>query len=402
MRMAEWQKNLAVMWVVQFAAMGAITGVTSFLPLYVPELGVASTQQAELWGGVLMGITPGFAALFGPYWGRLADRHGRKIMVERVMLAFALFMILMGFVHNVYELLGLRIVQGIFGGFTAAALALVTSITPPEEIGFSMGVFQTAMIAGGAFGPMFGGFIADHISFRAAFISFGLLCAAAFVCVFTLINEHFTPVRKKQTPSLLKEARNLFAIPGLWTVLIVQFLVQFGIQVVAPILPLYIQNISPAENNVATITGVIIAIAGLTSAVASAAMGYVSKALTFRQILFYSSAGSAVLFAAQAFTTSYWTLGTLRGLSGFFLGAMLPSINAMLTLLIPAEKRGLAFGFTTTAYQAGLVLGPMAGGVLGLYWGDAAVFLVTGAAYALNALWVFIHVHEPASQPQRG
>ena len=395
--MAEWQKNLAVMWVVQFAAMGAITGVTSFLPLYVPELGVFSPQQAELWGGILMGVTPGCAALFGPYWGRLADRHGRKMMVERVMLAFALFMVLMGFVRSVPELLGLRIIQGIFGGFTAAALALVTSITPPEEIGFSMGIFQTAMIAGGAFGPMLGGFIADQVSFRAAFIFFGLMCLLSFMLVFILIDEHFRPVKKAQAPSLLKEAHSLFAIPGLWTVLIVQFLVQFGIQVVAPILPLYIQSISPGETNVATITGAVIAIACLTSAVASAAMGYVSKTFSFRQILLYSSAASAILFAAQAFTASYWTLGALRGLAGFFLGAMLPSVNAMLTLLIPAEKRGLAFGFTTTAYQAGLVLGPIAGGVMGLYWGDAAVFLVTGAAYALNALWVFSRVREAAA-----
>lgn len=400
--MVEWHKNLAVMWVVQFAAMGAITGVTAFLPLYVPLLGVATPQQAELWGGVLMGTTPGFAALFGPYWGRLADKHGRKMMVERVMLAFALFMVLMAFAHSVYELLGLRIIQGIFGGFTAAALALVTSITPPEEIGFSMGIFQTAMIAGGAFGPMLGGFIADRLGFRAAFISFGLMCAIAFILVFVMINEHFTPVQRKQAPSLLKEAHSLFAIPGLWTILIVQFLVQFGIQVVAPILPLYIQNISPGETNVATITGTIIAVAGLTSAVASAAMGYVSKNLTFRQILFYSSVGSAVLFVVQAFCTSYWTLGAWRGLSGFFLGAMLPSVNAMLTLLIPAEKRGLAFGFTTTAYQAGLVLGPIAGGVMGLYWGDAAVFLATGAAYAVNAVWVLNRVREPAAQPERG
>lgn len=400
--MLEWQKNLAVMWLVQFAAMGAITGVTSFLPLYVPLLGVTSPQQAEVWAGVLMGITPGFAALFGPYWGRLADRHGRKMMVERVMIAFAVAMIAMGFVRSVYELLGLRIIQGIFGGFTAAALALVTSITPPEQIGFSMGIFQTAMIAGGAFGPMLGGFIADHVGFRAAFVSFGLMCLAAFLCVFFLINEHFTPTKKRETPSLYREARNLFAIPGLWTVLLVQFLVQFGIQVVAPILPLYIQAISPGETNVATITGTIIAVAGLTSALSSAAMGYVSKSLTFRQILFYSSVGTAVLFAAQAFTTSYWSLGILRSLSGFFLGAMLPSVNAMLTLLIPAEKRGLAFGFTTTAYQAGLVLGPVAGGFIGLYLGDAAVFLVTAAAYALNAAWVFLQVHEPAAQPERG
>lgn len=400
--MIEWHKNLAVMWVVQFAAMGAITGVTAFLPLYVPLLGVATPQQAELWGGVLMGITPGFAALFGPYWGRLADKHGRKMMVERVMLAFALFMVLMAFAHSIYELLGLRIIQGIFGGFTAAALALVTSITPPEEIGFSMGIFQTAMIAGGAFGPMLGGFIADRLGFRAAFISFGLMCAISFILVFVLINEHFTPVQRKQAPSLLKEAHSLFAIPGLWTILIVQFLVQFGIQVVSPILPLFIQNISPGETNVATITGTIIAVAGLTSAVASAAMGYVSKSLTFRQILFYSSVGSAVLFVVQAFCTSYWTLGAWRGLSGFFLGAMLPSVNAMLTLLIPAEKRGLAFGFTTTAYQAGLVLGPIAGGIMGLYWGDAAVFLATGAAYAANAVWVLYRVREPAAQPERG
>lgn len=152
LKLPEWKRNLAVMWFAQLIGMGAITGVVSFLPLYIPHLGVSSLEETEMWSGILMGVASFFAAIANPYWGSIADQNGRKPMVERVMLMFGTVMICMSFVTNVYQLLALRIVQGIFGGFTASALALVASVTPDEEIGFTMGIFQTAMIAGSAVG----------------------------------------------------------------------------------------------------------------------------------------------------------------------------------------------------------------------------------------------------------
>ncbi|MDT8903112.1 MFS transporter [Anaeroselena agilis] len=386
----EWKKNLAALWFAQLAGMGAITGVMAFLPLYVRELGITDLAEAGVWSGLLMGAAPLTAALAGPFWGAVADRRGRKRMVERVMFAFFTVMVLMGFVASVNQLLFLRVIQGVFGGFTAAALALVTSLSPPDQITWTLGIFQTAMIAGSAFGPMFGGIIADHFGYRWAFVSFGLLCLISLVIIRLAVVERFTPAAATAKQPVWREIGSIITIPGLWLTLALQFLIQFAMMIIAPILPIYVHVLSPDLTYIASAAGAIIAAAGLTSAVASAAMGKISKRFSHRAILTVAGALSAICFAAQALADNVLLFGAMRAVSGFFLGAMLPTVNALTYFLIPEEKRGVAYGVTTASMQMGIVLGPISGGALAVYFGFPAVFWLSALLFAAVAVCVLL------------
>ncbi len=393
----EWKRNLAALWFAQLAGMGAITGVIAFLPLYVHELGITSLEEAGVWSGLLMGAAPLTAAMAGPYWGAVADRHGRKLMVVRVMFAFFIVMALMGFVASVHQLLFLRVVQGVFGGFTAAALALVTSLSPPDQITWTLGIFQTAMIAGSAFGPIFGGIIADAFGYRWAFVSFGLLCLLSLFIVQFAVVERFTPAPAAAKRPVWREIGDIVTIPGLWLTLILQFLIQFAMMIIAPILPIYVHVLSPNLTYIASAAGAIIAAAGLTSAVASAAMGKISKRFSHRAILIVAALLSAVCFAAQAAADNVLLFGAMRAVSGFFLGAMLPTVNALTYFLIPEEKRGVAYGVTTTSMQMGIVLGPLSGGALAVYLGFPAVFWLSALLFAAVAVCVTVVRNLPDS-----
>ena len=48
------------------------------------------------------------AAIVSPLWGSLADKYGRKLMLLRASLGMAIVMTSIGFVQNVYQLVGLR------------------------------------------------------------------------------------------------------------------------------------------------------------------------------------------------------------------------------------------------------------------------------------------------------
>ena len=272
MKSTEWKKNVAIMWFAQFIGMSAITGVIAFLPLYLTHLGVEE-QSVGLWAGVLMGATSFCAALSNPFWGSMADRKGRKPMVEKVLFMFALIIVAMSYVTNVYQLLTLRILQGLCGGFVAASTALVVSMSPKEEIPFTVGLFQTALIVGGAAGPMIGGLIADFFGYRVPFLFFGVFCLAALALVRFAVTEQFTPVPKSQSASLRQTFADVWSIVDLRIMLLVQFLAQFAVGSIAPILPLYIHSMLGAQDNLASISGTIIAIAGVTSALMSASMG---------------------------------------------------------------------------------------------------------------------------------
>ena len=55
-------------------------------------------------------------ALLAPVWGRLSDRFGRKIMVERSLVSFIVLMAGMAYVTQAWHVLALRAVQGLFAG----------------------------------------------------------------------------------------------------------------------------------------------------------------------------------------------------------------------------------------------------------------------------------------------
>ena len=386
-----WKKNLAIMWSTQFIGMSAITGMISFLPLYVTVLGISDADEVAMWSGILMGVASLCAALSNPYWGAMADRKGRKPMVEKVLFMYGIIIISMAYVTNVYQLLALRIMQGLCGGFIAAATALVLSMTPQEEISFTVGMFQTSIIVGGAVGPMLGGFVADYFGYRQPFIVFGMLCLFALAIIHFTVTETFTPVVKSSQTSLKSTFRYIWSLGDLRLMLLVQFLTQFAIQSIGPILPLYILTIVSDATNLASISGIIIAIGGVTSAIASASMGIVSRRFSHKQILITASLLGAVTFLGQLATGDIISFAVLRAINGLCIGAMIPSSNTIITYLIPESKRGAAYGITSGAGLMGNVLGPICAGLFSLVFGIASIFWITSILFLLVSALVLVY-----------
>ena len=90
------------------------TLVMPFLPLYFHQLGVNDVGRVAMWSGLSLGVTPALTALLAPLWGRLADRYGRKIMVERSLVSFVVLFAAMYFVTRAWQVLAIRAVQGLF------------------------------------------------------------------------------------------------------------------------------------------------------------------------------------------------------------------------------------------------------------------------------------------------
>ena len=93
-----WRKNLFAVTAATFIGFTGFTLVMPFLPLYFQQLGVSDVGDIALWSGLSLGVTPAVTALMAPFWGRLADRVGRKIMIERSLASFVIVMAAMAFV----------------------------------------------------------------------------------------------------------------------------------------------------------------------------------------------------------------------------------------------------------------------------------------------------------------
>jgi MFS family permease len=134
-----------------------------------------------------------------PIWGSLADRYGRRVMLIRATLAGSVIAFLMGLAASPQQLVLLRILQGGLCGTVAAAVTLVSTSTPDENLGTALGVMQTSQFVGQAMGPVIGGVLADAFGYRAVFPISSLLMAISLLLVVFLVREKFeAPARSAE------------------------------------------------------------------------------------------------------------------------------------------------------------------------------------------------------------
>ncbi len=155
--MKVFERNQYVTTAVVFVVFTGFAFVIPFLPLFVRQLGVATDERVAAWSGILIGITPLLAGLMAPIWGRLADRYGQKPMAVRALVAYVIALLLTSVVHEVWQLLALRVTVGFFGGIGPLGLAMATAGCPREQTGRAVGLIQSAQILSAAVGPLTGG-----------------------------------------------------------------------------------------------------------------------------------------------------------------------------------------------------------------------------------------------------
>ncbi|GDT78075.1 drug efflux system protein [Escherichia coli] len=130
-----WKRNLIVAWLGCFLTGAAFSLVMPFLPLYVEQLGVTGHSALNMWSGIVFSITFLFSAIASPFWGGLADRKGRKLMLLRSALGMGIVMVLMGLAQNIWQFLILRALLGLLGGFVPNANALIATQVPRNKSG---------------------------------------------------------------------------------------------------------------------------------------------------------------------------------------------------------------------------------------------------------------------------
>ncbi len=388
MSLVSWKTNLAALFTAQLCAAVGYSFVFPFIPLYVRALGVTDTGAAAQWAGAIGAAAAVTMAIAQPFWGSLADRYGRRVMVLRSLAAASITLALMGLAVRPWHLLALRLLQGAFTGTIAASNALVATTVPTARLGSSLGLMQMALYCGMSAGPLLGGVVADSLGYRAPCFAAGGLLLLSLSLVVAFVRESFTPPAvDAPLTGALANSRQLLAVPGVALALGIAFLVQFGSAIVTPILALFIDELAQGTN-AATTAGVIMAGTGIASALAAVLIGRLGDRLGHRRLLPVCLFGAVLTYLPQAFVHSPGTLFALRLALGLFLGGLMPSTNALLTGLVPAHRRGSAFGLSGTALSLANAIGPLSGAAVGAALGLRSVFFATALLYALGLVFV--------------
>jgi DHA1 family multidrug resistance protein-like MFS transporter len=394
MELGAWKTNLIVLFISQTCVMIAFSFVFPFIPLYVRDLGVTDNAAAAYWAGAIGAAAAITMAITQPFWGSLADRHGRRIMVLRSIGAASITLVLMGLVQHPWQLLVLRFLQGAFTGTVAASNALVASSVPRERLGSSLGFMQVALYGGTSLGPLIGGFISDRLGYRVACFAAGGLMLFSLLLVVLFVRETFIPPPADvRQPGIFANNRRLLAVPGMLLVLSILFLIQYGNSVVSPILALFIHEISNGKNAAST-AGAILAGTGIASAFAAVLAGRLGDRIGHRRLLPVCLLGAALTCLPQAFVHTPGQLFALRLALGLFLGGLMPSANALLAGLVPSNDRGSAFGLGAAAIALASALGPLSGAITGGTLGMRSVFLATAFLYVVGLAFVLSRLRE--------
>jgi DHA1 family multidrug resistance protein-like MFS transporter len=371
-----WRANLAVMSVAQFMAGVGFSIFFPFLPFYFRELGLKTDRDVLLWMGyvsIAFGITMSFSA---PLWGLVADRYGRKLMVIRSMIAGAVVLGFMGLATNPWHILILRILQGMTTGTITASVTMVSSVTPIENLGLSLGILQTALLMGNVIGPLAGGVLADLFGYRLSCgIAFVMLLSGAVLVIFGAKERFVRPSGKRENG--FRTIQGILRTEGFIVILAVFFLVYVLNTLIIPILPLFIEELSGNGEKVATLTGVIIGMTGLFSGISAAYFGRLGDRLGHGRILFLSLVAAGIISLPQALANTVWVLFIERCLLGLAVGGVMPSVNTLVSNIISRERVGSAYGLTSSVTCLGIGMGPFLGGsmaaVVGLRWPFAAM-----------------------------
>src|SRR6266851_919998 len=110
------------------------------------------------------------AAASTPLWGKLGDRHGRKRLLEIALVIFVGASALCGAAQDITTLIVVRAVQGAAaGGLMTLAMAAVGDLVSPRERGRYQGYIVAVFAVATVVGPLIGGLLAQHASWRWVF-----------------------------------------------------------------------------------------------------------------------------------------------------------------------------------------------------------------------------------------
>ncbi len=369
-----WRKTLWIMFAAQLLAAVGFSTVFPFLPLYVEHLGVASgVGGVAFWVGMVFSAQAVAMTIASPFWGTLADRYGRKPMVERAMFGGAVIVALMAFATSAEMLTVMRAIQGLITGVVSAANALVAATAPRERTGYAMGLLQVGLWSGVAVGPLMGGLLADFVGFEAAFFVTAALLFGGGLLVHFGVAEPFVRPKAKGRVRFRRGWQRVMSAPGVAPVFLIRFMAWLARNLIVPFAPLFMAAILVDSALAGTATGLMIAVASGAGTLSAVMLGRLGDRIGHRRILVVCSLVAAAFYLPQAFVTAAWQLIALQAMTGAAIGGIMPALSALLNHYTDPGEEGAVYGLDNAIVSASRAVAPLIG---------AAIVMAAGALFS--------------------
>jgi DHA1 family multidrug resistance protein-like MFS transporter len=347
-------------------------------------------------GGTELGLLAASYAvmrlIFGPVWGSLSDRFGRKPILMIGVLGYGITMFWFGLANQLWMLFVARSLSGILSSATSpTTMAYISDSTSEDERGRGMGILGAAIGLGTILGPGLGGILGTE-SLSLPFIIAGGMSLLALTLIGILLPESL-PVDSRR---ILEEGRSRIELKKwmglirgtLGTLFGMGFLLSYALTVFYGIFGLYaLEKYSYGPDKV----GVIFMVVGLVSAIAQGFLtGPFTKRWGEKILIKITLLGTAVSFLFLSLADSYLLIMASIGLFTLLTALLSPSVSALTSKQVEQDQ-GTVMGISNAVMSLGRAAGPLWGGIaldiyLELPYLSSAIVLLFGFLIALRLL----------------
>ncbi len=377
-----------------------ILGFGILVPL-VPYMADRFGIQPQ-WITPILGAYSLFQFVSAPFWGRLSDRYGRRMILMTSLGGACVSYVILGFASNVWWLLASRILGGFMAGNIAAAFAYASDVSEPRNRAASLGLIGAAIGIGFTIGPAVGGLLAGNDVHTASFvrpaIASACLSLLAIALVAFLLPESTTAAQREQhsTKPRSSSFQLLLQRPSLRFIAGAALLVTCSQSILESIFAIWALNkFGFGPRTVGLLMFCLASLAVLTQGglvrvfVPKLGEPKVATIGIFAYVV-------GLLMVAQAPDLAVTAIGL--GLCGIGTGAFSPSASALASKQSGQHDRGAVMGTYQSSSSLARVIGPFASGPVYAALGPAAPFLL-GACVALPAAWFVWKARPPAAEP---
>ena len=361
--------------------------VMPIIPFYMEEFGAGGTEL-----GLLVASYAVMRLIFGPIWGSLSDRVGRKPILMIGVLGYSITMVGFGLATQLWMMFLARILAGVLSSATApTTMAYISDSTSEEDRGGGMGMLGAAGGLGAIFGPAMGGLLAEWSLSFPFFIAAGM-SIMALVLIALLLPESLP--QSDRSPRTTDQP--IFDLRAWWkalfspigSLLTLTFLVTGGLMIFYGILGLYgLERFGYGTSEV----GVIFTVLGLVSAIGQGLLvGPLTKRFGDPTVIKAGFLLSAVSMLTVMLAGQYTLLLVTIGLFSLANALLIPSITS-LTSKRATLNQGVTMGLSNSFVSLGRIFGPTLGGLaFDLHWGlpfvSASFVMLIGFLVSLR--WV--------------
>ena len=354
------KRNLYILTFVLFVVMLGYGIIIPILPFYIESMGAGGTEL-----GLLVASYAVMRLIFGPIWGSLSDRLGRKPVLLVGILGYAVTMVWFGLATRLWMLFAARILSGVLSSATApTTMAFIGDSTSEKERGGGMGLLGAAGGIGTIVGPVLGGFLAGDSLATPFFLAAGLSVLSLLLAIAFLPES--LPAEARQTIQKNEKLIDLKVwgeaiISPIGSLLVLTFVSTSGLMIFANVFGLYaLEKFSFGPEDV----GVMMMVLGLVSAVAQGLLvGPATKKYGDEAVIKLGLFATAIGFGLMLLANTYVTILLATAFFALTVAIQIPALTS-LTSRRATVPQGIAMGLSNSFVSLGRIVGPLVGGFL--------------------------------------